>query len=130
MSLANGTQNLAVDAVHGNVRRWILPAFFLGWTILAAVVAWWLIHSAGAERLQPELLFDSSQGSQLSVGQQVHRWLRIADLNFRGTYPWILLAPYVLWLASIFLLERGRLRISLPIHFVACLLFAVASLKL
>jgi hypothetical protein len=93
-------------------------------------VAAWLIHSAGTEPVQPRLLFDSSTTSQVPVGEQVRRWLKIADLNFRGAYPWVLLAPYVLWLTSRFLLERGRLRISLPVHLAACALFAGASYTL
>ena len=98
--------------------------------MFAAGVAWWLIHSAGVERVQPQLLFDSSQTSQIPVGEQIRRWLKIADLNFRGAYPWVLLAPYVVWLASRFLLERGKLRISLPVHLIACALFAAASYAL
>ena len=100
------------------------------WTLFAACVAGWLIHSAGAEPVQPHLLFDSSQNSQVPVGEQVRRWLKIADLNFRGAYPWVLLAPYVVWLTSRFLLERGRLRLSLPVHLAACALFAAASYTL
>jgi len=104
-----------------------LPIFFIGWTLFAASAVWWLIHSANSEHLPSQLLFDSSQNGQIPVGDQIRRWLKIADLSLRGAYPWVLLAPYVIWLASRFLVERGRLRVSLPVHLVACGLFAIAS---
>src|SRR5205823_2449551 len=48
-------------------------------------------------------------------------------LNFQRIYPWVLLGPYVAWLAFDFSLERGRLKWSLPIHLAACALFLFAS---
>ena len=130
LQLANATDNLSPNSARSWLRRWWLPVFFIAWTLFAVSVAGWLIHSAGAEPVQPRLLFDSTTTSQVPVGEQVRRWLKIADLNFRGAYPWVLLAPYVLWLTSRFLLERGRLRFSLPVHLVACALFAAASFTL
>jgi len=82
------------------------------------------------ERPPSELLFDTNPDAQVPIGAQIWRWLRIADLSFRGAYPWVLLAPYVFWLASRFLVERGRLRSSLPVHVAACALFALASQEL
>jgi len=107
-----------------------VPVFYAAWTVFAAGVAWWLIASAGSDHIQPQLLFDSGRVSQIPVREQIRQWLRIADLNFRGAYPWLLLAPYVFWLGSHFLLERGRLRVSLPVHVLACALFASASYAL
>jgi len=125
--LATKAQVLTSTATSLGSRRCALPLFFVAWTLFATGVAWWLIYSAGEDRIQPKLLFDSSQSAQIPVGEQIRRWLLIADLNFRGAYPWVLFAPYVIWLASCFLLERGRLRFSLPVHLAACALFAAAS---
>jgi signal transduction histidine kinase len=130
LNLANTSDNLSPNSDPSRLWRWWLPLFFIAWTLFAVCVATWLIHSAGAEPVQPRLLFDSSTTSQVPIGEQVRRWLQIADLNFRGAYPWVLLAPYVVWLTSRFLLERGRLRISLPVHLAACALFAAASYTL
>src|SRR5437879_2588124 len=130
LRLANEPQVLRAVTARAEHPPWRCPLFFTAWTVLAAGVAWWLIHSAGAERAPAQLLFDSNQASPIPVGEQIRRWLKIADLNFRGAYPWVLLAPYVLWLASRFLLERGRLRVSLPVHLLACALFAAASYTL
>jgi two-component sensor histidine kinase len=58
--------------------------------------------------------------------ERVGNWLKLADLNFRRVYPWVLLAPYVAWLGARFLLERGRWRASIPAHLLGCVLFALA----
>lgn len=49
-------------------------------------------------------------------------WLEAMRLSLRDWFPWALLAPLVVWLASQFPLERGRLHLSVPIHLVACML--------
>ena len=72
-------------------------------------------------------MIDHGDTSHASLGEQIRVWLKLADLNFRGAYPWVLLAPYVLLLASVFPLERGRLRFRLPLHLAAFAIFAVAS---
>src|SRR6266404_3658710 len=113
------------DSQGGHALR--LPVFFIGWTPFAASATWWLIHSANSEHLPSQLLFDSSQNGQIPIVDQIRRWLRISDLSLRGAYPWVLLAPYVVWLTARFLLERGRLRVSLPVHLLACGLFAIGS---
>ena len=120
-------QSLAATNDLPGRRALRLPVFFIGWTIFAASATWWLIHSANAEHLSSQLLFDSSQNGQIPISDQIRRWLKIADLSLRGAYPWLLLAPYVVWLASRLLLERGRLRVALPVHLLACGLFAIAS---
>jgi len=43
-------------------------------------------------------------------------------LSLRDWFPWALLAPVVVWLASRFPLVRGKLAVSVPIHLVACML--------
>ena len=106
------------------LRLWL---FFSGWTLFAAGTAWWLLHSANSEHTGSQLFFDSSQNGRIPVGDQIKRWLKVADLSLRGAYPWVLLAPYVIWLSSRFLLERGRLRSSLPVHLLAGALFIFAS---
>jgi two-component sensor histidine kinase len=47
------------------------------------------------------------------------------DAGLQRIYPWVLFGPYVALLAAYFPLERGRLRLSLPINLGACGLFAV-----
>jgi two-component sensor histidine kinase len=125
--LANEIPFPSSDAVRAVPRRWRWALLFGVWTLFAAGVAWWLIHSTGSGNFRSDWIFDSSQTSQIPIGEQIRRWLKLADFNFRGAYPWVLLAPYVFWLGSRFHLERGRLRICLSVHIAGCALFAAAS---
>jgi len=46
------------------------------------------------------------------------------DAGLQRIYPWVLFGPYVALLAGYFPLERGRLKLSLPINLGACGVFA------
>jgi len=48
-------------------------------------------------------------------------------LGLQRGLPWLLLGPYVALVASWFPLERGRLRLSLPLNLLACAAFIAAS---
>jgi two-component sensor histidine kinase len=47
-------------------------------------------------------------------------WPEALRLSLRDWVPWALLSPLVVWLASRFPLERGKLALSVPVHLVAC----------
>jgi len=64
---------------------------------------------------------------KISLAERIGTWFKLVDLNFHGIYPWIFLAPYVLWLGLRFTLERDRWRSSLPAHLLGCAVFAAAS---
>src|SRR4029077_13512757 len=57
--------------------------------------------------------------------ERFHAWFK-GDSGFHRVYPWVLLGPYIALLASLFPLERGRLRLSLPINVVGCVAFIAA----
>ena len=65
--------------------------------------------------------------ARTSFAQRIANWFKLVDLNFHGLYPWVLLAPYTIWLGSRFRLERPHWRLSLLIHLAGCILFALAS---
>lgn len=67
----------------------------------------WVVHDEGSPKLQ-----------------QKARAMFKADATLQRLYPWILFGPYVALLASYFPLERGRLRLSLPLNLAACAAFA------
>jgi signal transduction histidine kinase len=117
---------MAAEARQASRRRWRVTLFYLLWTAFVCAVAWWLAHPFLSAAKAP-LVVDSSNTSPASVGQQIKTWLQLADLNFRGAYPWILLAPYIVLLAACFPLERGRWKLSLPVHLAAAALFILAS---
>jgi anti-sigma regulatory factor (Ser/Thr protein kinase) len=126
----NEPKDLTSDARLAIRRKWRVALFFAAWTTFAAAAAWWLAHFDSSGTSNAPLVIDTGNASKMSVGQQIRVWLKLADLNFRGAYPWVLLAPYIVLLASFFPLERGRLRLSLPVHIIACSLFVVASIAL
>jgi two-component sensor histidine kinase len=105
-------------------RRFLL--FMVVWTIFVGLALWWLLRPAVSEGAVP-LIMHRGDATPLSFAERVRDWFRLADLNFQRIYPWILLGPYVGWLAWAYSLERGRLRLSLPVHLVACALFVLAS---
>ena len=100
--------------------------FFIVWTALAIAGAWLLLHPGAPSPPHSPVLFNGRQDSQASAAEQLRTWLKLADINFRGAYPWLLLAPYIAWLALRFPLERGRLRRRIPLHLAAYALFAAA----
>lgn len=63
---------------------------------------------------------------QPAAAEKFRGWFK-ADMGLQRVYPWILLGPYVALLALYFPLERGRLRLSLPLNLAACAAFVTAS---
>lgn len=91
-----------------NERPWRLSTVLvlqaLLWIVLALIFAG-LIEMSGWSTRAEALTFSASH------------WL-----------PWIGFAPAVFWLARRFPLERGRLRRSVPVHLLACLLCSGAMM--
>lgn len=90
--------------------RW--TAIFLGWTVLG--------------------LFDASQTYityLYSPGGRAY-WAPSLKLGLAGWYVWGLLAPGIVRLARRFPLERGRWRVSLPVHVIAGALVALLKWRL
>ena len=54
-----------------------------------------------------------------------HAWFT-TDIGFQRFFPWLLLGPYVALVAWYFPLERGRLRLNLPLNLAACAAFLTA----
>jgi len=117
---------LTFDSSPASRPGWRTALFFVAWTAFAVMAVWWLVARGSAVNSGAPLVIDHGNTSHASIGEQIRVWLKLADLNLRGAYLWVLLAPYVLILAAIFPLERGRLRLSLPVHLVAFALFAAA----
>src|SRR5665213_434871 len=105
-------------------RRWTL-AFFCAWTVFAALAVVWMLRRSS----ETGLGFGESWPGEgpSAASQRISDWFKLADLNFHGSYPWILLAPYVFWCGRRFRFERGQWRWSVPAHVAACILFVWAS---
>ncbi len=99
-------------------RRFVLLGFLL-WTALVGFALSRLLANPG-----PSVWIFHDEGSPKF--QQQARAMFKADATLHRLYPWILLGPYVALLAAYFPLERGRLRLSLPVNLAACAAFATA----
>jgi two-component sensor histidine kinase len=122
-ALINKTDNSSPEAARRR-RRWGI--FFAGWTVFVSLAVWWLWRRAEMPDASPNWFAQGDAGANASLAERMGNWLKLADLNFHRSYPWVLLAPYVAWLGGRFLLERGRWRVSLPAHLAGCALFAIA----
>ena len=98
--------------------RIVLLAFVL-WTVFVAFALSRLLANSN-----PTVWIVHDEGSPKSASKA--RAMFRADAGLQRIYPWILFGPYVALLAAYFPLERGRLKLSLPINLGACGVFAVA----
>lgn len=95
----------------------ILLAFGL-WTVFVAFALWHLLVDS-----KPTVWVIHDDGTP-NATQKARAMLK-TDAGLVRLYPWILFGPYVALLAAYFPLERGRLKLSLPLNLGACGLFAV-----
>src|SRR5262249_50974608 len=99
-----------------------------GRIVLVAFVLWTAFVGFALSRLladsNPTVWIVHEEGSP-KAGQKARAMFR-TDAGLQRIYPWILFGPYVALLAAYFPLERGRLRLSLPLNLAACGVFAVA----
>jgi two-component sensor histidine kinase len=120
--------DVLITAVHHSSpdaarRRLRWRIFFAAWTVFAALAVWWMIRRAVLANASPSWFFEGDAADNASLGERIGNWLKLVDLNFHETYPWILMAPYVGWLGTRFQLEGGQWRRSLAVHLVSCALF-------
>jgi len=88
------------------------------WTVFVAVALSRLLANSS-----PTVWVVHDEGSPKSA--QKARAMFRTDAGLQRIYPWVLFGPYVALLAGCFPLERGRLRLSLPLNLGACGIFAV-----
>jgi signal transduction histidine kinase len=123
IALASATHSTPVALARPWWRRRVLPFCVLGWTVFVGLALCWLLR-ANANRSVWIVREATSPATAAFEGRQaVFR----ADFGFQRVYPWILLSPYVALVAIYFPLERGRLRLGLPLNLGACALFVAAS---
>jgi two-component sensor histidine kinase len=124
--LINNTDHSSPESARTARRRRRIGFFFVVWTGLALLAVSWLVRRSVAVDVSPNLVIVGDTSANASLAQRIEDWFKLADINFHGMYPWILLAPYVFWLGSRFHLESRRWRVSLPVHLIGCALFAIA----
>ena len=83
------------------------------WGILLG--AWCLLVLAFAEQ---HVLMQSQRDPTFGLAQGL-------KLSLSDWFPWLILAPIVAWLGFRFPLERHKLRLSVPVHVVGCILASI-----
>jgi two-component sensor histidine kinase len=107
-------------------RRRLSLIALAAWTVFAAIVVWWLPLQPDSTII-PDWIAGGDVIEPASVADRIGNWFKLLDVNFHGLYPFILLTPYVVWLATRFYLEEDRWRISLLVHLGGCALFIAMS---
>ncbi len=98
-------------------RRWLILIAFGLWTIFVGFILSGLLANSGPTVW---IVHDEGSSKPLQSGHAIFK----ADAGLQRLYPWMLFGPYVALLALYFPLERGRLRVSLPLNLAACGAFA------
>lgn len=94
--------------------RW--RAFLVGWSVFVVVVVvlWWVVGRAGPS--EEIFVLRNEGGPPETFWVTARRNLVLAHLSLARAYPWLLLAPYVIWATTRFSLEREHLRRRLLIQ--------------
>jgi two-component sensor histidine kinase len=117
--LPGAIENSTMEPARRLRRRRIVLLVFVLWTAFVAFALTRLLANSN-----PTVWIVHDEGSPNTV--QKARAMFRADAGLQRTYPWILFGPYIALLAAYFPMERGRLKLSLPLNLGACGIFAVA----
>jgi hypothetical protein len=98
-----------------------LQAGLVAWTALVAVSLWWLLRKDSSPSI---LIFH--EGEAPAATEKFRAWFK-TDSGLQRIYAWVLFGPYAALVAYCFPLERGRLRLSLPLNLLGCAAFLMAS---
>ena len=115
--------NALSEATRPSRRRHAVWMFVLVWTLFVGLALWWLLRGNAGPTVW---IVHDADSVQRTAGERFHGWFK-ADLGFERIYPWLLLGPYIALVASYFPLERGRLRLNLPLNLATCAAFIAAS---
>jgi anti-sigma regulatory factor (Ser/Thr protein kinase) len=117
--LPHTVENSTIETARRSRRKRMVLLAFLLWTAFVALALSRLLANSN-----PTVWIIHDEGSPQSV-QKAQAMFR-ADAGLQRIYPWILFGPYLALLAAYFPLERGRLKLSLPLNLGACGIFVVA----
>jgi len=112
-------ENSAKKSARQQRRKRIILFLFGLWTLFVAFALWHLLANSN-----PTVWIVRDEGSPDSL--QKARAIFRTGAGLQRIYRWVLFGPYVALLAAYFPLERGRLKLSLPLNLGACGVFAVS----
>src|SRR3989442_1168064 len=122
LNLAGVIHSVAAEPARPRRKLRIVLWCVAAWTVLTGVALWWMLRANGGPSV-----WIVHEGNSLQPAAERFRALMRADIGLQRVYPWVLFGPYVALLASYFPLERGRLRLSLPLNLAACAAFLAAA---
>ena len=102
-------------------RRLVLTGLVV-WTGFVALALWWLLRTNAGPSVW---IVDQRDSLQPAMAQRFHAFFK-ADLGLQRIYCWLLFGPYAALAAFYFPLERGHLRLGLPLNLAACAGFLIA----
>jgi two-component sensor histidine kinase len=111
-------ENSPMEPALRTRRRRIVLLAYVTWTVFVAFALWHLLANSN-----PTVWIVHDEGSPESLKKA--RAMFRTDAGLQRIYPWVLFGPYVALLAACFPLERGRLKLSLPLNLGACGIFAI-----
>ena len=118
----NAIQSTAVETVRPWRRRRIVWFCAAGWMVFVSVVLWWLLRSSAGQTVW---IVRETASAQTGMTDTPFAFGKL-EFGLRRGYPWLLLGPFVAVVASLFPLERGRLRTRLSMNLVVCAFFVAA----
>ncbi|MGH7968888.1 MAG: sensor histidine kinase [Limisphaerales bacterium] len=92
------------------------------WTAFVALAAWWLLRTHHGPSV---FVVHEGEALQPALADRFHGWFKV-DLGLQRLYPWLLFGPYAALVVFLFPLERGRLRLRVPLNLAMCGAFAIA----
>lgn len=102
-------------------RRLVLTGLVV-WTGFVVLALWWLLRTNAGPSVW---IVDQRDSLQPATAQRVQAFFK-ADLGLQRIYCWLLFGPYAALAAFYFPLERGHLRLNLPLNLAACAGFLAA----
>lgn len=101
-----------------------LALFFVAWTVLAGLAAWWLLTY---EWSAPAMISTTGGGTAKPWADRMCEWLTLAHVNLHRAYPWLLLAPYAIWLGARFHFDKRQWCWRLPLLLLGGAGFVLAA---
>jgi signal transduction histidine kinase len=92
--------------------KWRAPVLLAIWTALGFLAVWGIARVTSHESA---MVLSTGNATVKPLGVRLHEWLVIALFNFHWAVGWILLSPYVLWIASRLHVERQTWWWRLPL---------------
>ena len=123
LHLTSAIHSTRAETARSLRRRRIVWLGVVGWTVFVGVAVWWWLQGNAGPSVW---IVHEADPLQPAVAERFHAFFR-TDIGLQRAYPWVLFGPYVALVALYFPLERGRLRLSLPLNAAMCAAFVAAS---